>query len=134
MFGMVRRRYTLTPNCPGGPVTTTVNCDPIPLDALERAAGVIKCLGHPLRLRLLDVMERVGEASVSELQLFSGATQVAVSEQLGILRGRNVVAARRDGPFMQYRITEPRVAHILACVRECDEPEQRPRKGRERSA
>ena len=134
MFGMVRRQYTLTPRCPGGSVTTTVNCDPTPLDVLERVAGVIKCLGHPLRLRLLDVMERVGEASVSELQLFSGATQVAVSEQLGILRGRNVVAARRDGPFMRYRITEPRVTHILACVRECDQTNMRPDAGREASA
>ena len=112
---------------------STTHCDPIALDVLESAAAVIKCLGHPLRLRLLDVMERVGEASVSELQLFTGATQAAVSEQLGILRGRNVVAARRDGPFMRYRITEPRVAHILACVRECDETGKRPGEGREAS-
>lgn len=113
---------------------TTTDCEPIAFDVLEAAAGVIKCLGHPLRLRLLDVMERVGEASVSELQLFTGATQAAVSEQLGILRGRNVVAARRDGAFMRYRITERRVAHILACVRECNGTSERPGLGREASA
>jgi DNA-binding transcriptional ArsR family regulator len=115
-------------------MTTTSTGDLIAPDVIESAAGVIKCLGHPLRLRLLDILERVGEASVTELQLLSGVSQAAVSEQLGILRGRNVVAARRDGPFMRYRITEPRVAHILACVRECDDTDRQPREGRERSA
>ena len=86
---------------------------------LDRAASVIKCLGHPLRLQLLDVLER-GEATVSELQARSGATQAMVSQQLATLRGHNVVAARRDGPFVRYTIIEPKVHRILACIRDCD--------------
>jgi len=98
---------------------------PIADSILENAAQVIKCLGHPLRLRLLEVMEH-GEHSVSELQVASGATQAAVSEQLAILRGRGVVGARRDGSFVLYRLTEPKVRRILACIRECDVSERRP--------
>lgn len=86
--------------------------------ALERAAGVIKCLGHPLRLQLLDAMEG-GELTVRDLELRTGATQATVSQQLAILRGHGVVAARRDGPFVRYSITEPKVHHILACIRGC---------------
>lgn len=98
---------------------TTTN-DSIAPEALEAAARVIKCLGHPLRLRLLDCLERGAEQSVGALQAESGATQAAVSEQLAILRGHGVVAARRAGIHMMYRITEPRVFHILTCVRSCD--------------
>ena len=98
---------------------------PIPPSVLENAAQVIKCLGHPLRLRLLEIMER-GEHSVSELQAGSGASQAAVSEQLAILRGRGVVGARRDGMFVLYRITEPKVRRILACIRDCDAAGRRP--------
>jgi ArsR family transcriptional regulator len=98
----------------------TVTTRPIPDEALQTAACVIKCLGHPLRLRLLEMMERSGELNVSELQASSGATQAAVSEQLGILRGHGVVAARRDGAYMLYRIIEPKVFRILACVRDCE--------------
>ena len=93
---------------------------PVPDEVLQTAAKVIKCLGHPLRLRLLEIMEREGELNVSELQASAGATQAAVSEQLGILRGHGVVASRRDGIYMLYRITEPKVFRILACVRECE--------------
>jgi DNA-binding transcriptional ArsR family regulator len=98
----------------------SVTTRPIPEEALQAAARVIKCLGHPLRLRLLEIMERSGEQNVSELQACSGATQAAVSEQLGILRGHGVVASRRDGTYMRYRIIEPKVFRILACVRDCD--------------
>jgi len=99
-------------------VTTATR--PIPEEVLQTAARVIKCLGHPLRLRLLEIMERGGEQSVSELQAWSGASQAAVSEQLGTLRGHGVVASRRDGAYMLYRITEPKVFRILACVRDCE--------------
>ena len=85
---------------------------------LGRAASVIKCLGHPLRLQLLDAMEQ-GEATVTELQACTGASQAMVSQQLATLRGHGVVTARRDGPFVRYSIAEPKVHHILACIRGC---------------
>jgi len=88
-------------------------------DVLERAAGVIKCLGHPLRLLLLESLEH-GEKSVSELQQYAGASQAAVSQQLATMRGRGIVDCRRDGPFVYYRIVEPKVFHILNCIRTCE--------------
>jgi len=88
-------------------------------DVLERAAEVIKCLGHPLRLRLLECLEE-GEKSVSELQEYAHTSQAAVSQQLATMRGRGIVDARRDGPFVYYRIVEPKVFHILNCIRACE--------------
>jgi DNA-binding transcriptional ArsR family regulator len=87
-------------------------------EILEAAASIIKCIGHPLRLRLLEAMEE-GEMTVIGLQVVTGATQAMVSQQLGILRGRGIVSARRDGPYVFYHITEPKVFRILNCIREC---------------
>ena len=86
---------------------------------LDRAATVMKCLGHPLRLRLLEALED-REQTVTELIQLSGAPQAVVSQQLGILRGRGVVEATRHGPFVHYAISEPRVHHLLDCIRTCD--------------
>lgn len=85
---------------------------------LQRAAAVIKCLGHPLRLGLLDELEG-GAETVSQLQTRTGATQSTISQQLAILRGHGVVSAQRDGPFVRYHIAEPKVHAILACIRGC---------------
>ncbi len=99
---------------------TSRNASPeIEHDVLERAANVIKCLGHPLRLRLLEGLEN-GEMTVSDLQEYSGATQAAVSQQLATLKSRRVVDSRRDGAHVYYRITEPKVGHILRSIRICD--------------
>lgn len=89
---------------------------------LERASRVIRVLGHPLRLRLLEMLED-GERNVTELVLASGASQAMVSQQLRILRAERVVGDRRDGPRVFYRITEPKVSRILDCIRECDMPD-----------
>jgi ArsR family transcriptional regulator len=97
----------------------TPRIDPL---VIERAARVIRVLGHPLRLRLLEVLE-AGECNVTELVAETGATQATVSQQLSILRSEGVVDSRRDGPRVFYRITEPKVSSILGCIRACDLPE-----------
>jgi ArsR family transcriptional regulator len=88
-------------------------------DVLERAAAVIRCLGHPLRLRLLEALE-AGERTVGELQEHGRASQAAVSQQLAAMKAHGIVKARREGAFVYYRIVEPKVFSILNCIRACD--------------
>jgi ArsR family transcriptional regulator len=86
---------------------------------LARAADLIKCLGHPLRLRLVEGLE-AGERTVTDLQTYAGAPQAQVSQQLAALKARGIVSCRRAGTFVYYRIREPRVSAILTCLRACD--------------
>jgi ArsR family transcriptional regulator len=94
----------------------------IDTEILERASRVIRVVGHPLRLRLLELLEG-GERNVTELVRSAGASQAIVSQQLRILRAEGVVGARREGPRVFYWITEPKVSKILDCIRECDLPD-----------
>jgi len=86
---------------------------------LVRAAEIIKMLGHPERLKIVEVLER-GDATVSDIQAAVGLPQATVSQHLARMRGCNIVAARRDGVHVRYRVVEPKVHHILTCIRECD--------------
>ncbi len=88
-------------------------------ETLTQAAEVIKCLGHPVRLRLLEALES-GEKTVSELQAYAGVSQTTASQQLGALRARDVVDFRRDGTRAYYRIADSRVTAILNCIRVCE--------------
>jgi DNA-binding transcriptional ArsR family regulator len=87
--------------------------------ALSRAADIIKMLGHPERLKIVEVLEQ-GEAAVSEIQDILGLSQATVSQQLAKMRGCGIVAQRRDGVHVYYHIVEPKVHHILRCIRTCD--------------
>ena len=101
-------------------LTIETRIDPV---VIERAARVIRVLGHPLRLRILELLEP-GERNVADLQEELLASQAVISQQLAILRSEGVVAPRRDGPRVYYRIVEPKVSHILNCIRQCDLPER----------
>ena len=118
-----RSRVTRRTAEPGG-IAIQAPAPSIGPQILERAARVIRVLGHPLRLRLLETLE-AGEVNVTDLVHASGATQALVSQHLGILRAEGVVGTRRDGGRIFYRITEPKVHRILDCIRDCDMPEVR---------
>lgn len=88
-------------------------------EILARAAEVIKLLGHPERLKIVEVLER-DEATVTEIQEALDLPQAIVSQHLAKMRGCDIVTARRDGNHVYYRIAEPKVHHILTCIRKCD--------------
>lgn len=87
--------------------------------ALSRAADAIKLLGHPERLKIVECLED-GEATVSDIQEALGLPQAIVSQHLAKMRGHGIVAAERDGVHVYYRVVEPKVRHILECIRKCD--------------
>ena len=88
-------------------------------EVLGRAADIIKLLGHAQRLKIVEVLE-AGEATVTEIQDAVDLSQPVVSQHLAKLRGAGVVSGRRDGVNVYYHITEPKVHHILQCIRTCD--------------
>jgi ArsR family transcriptional regulator len=88
-------------------------------EVLRRAAEIIKLLGHPERLKIVEVLEG-GEATVSQIQEKVGLPQAIVSQHLAKLRGADVVEARREGVRVYYHLTEAKVHHILQCIRTCD--------------
>ena len=100
----------------------------ISAEFLNRAASVIRCLGHPLRLRLLEALQ-TGEKTVSELEEYGGVSQPMASQHLMVLKAHGVVDLRREGPFAYYRIVEPKVKAILECIRagECGGSKERER-------
>jgi len=91
--------------------------------SFDNAAGMIKSLGHPLRLRLLTALEGQ-EHTVSELQSITGSPQAMVSQQLAVLRGNGVVRARREGPWVRYTISDERARRIVEYLHQGD-PEYR---------
>lgn len=91
-------------------------------EALQRASRVIRVVGHPLRLRLLELLEG-GQRNVTELVRGAGVSQAIVSQHLRILRAESVVDARREGARVFYWIAEPKLSMLLDYIRECDLPE-----------
>jgi DNA-binding transcriptional ArsR family regulator len=79
-------------------------------------AEYFKALAHPTRIRILELLAD-GEKSVGEIQTGLGSDGAAASQQLAILRLRNIVDTRRAGTSIFYRLRDPEVVQVLATVR-----------------
>jgi len=85
---------------------------------LSRAAETIKLLGHPERLLIVEALEP-GERTVTGSCELCDLEQAICSQHLRRLRQLGVVACRKDGLNVYYHVTEPKVQHILECIRAC---------------
>ncbi len=79
---------------------------PLPDAFVERVAERFRVLGEPMRIRVLERL-REGEATVSDLQDATGASQQNVSKHLGVLLREGVVQRRKEGNFSHYSIADP---------------------------
>lgn len=78
----------------------------------EFKAEFFKALAHPVRIHILDSL-REGELSVNELKDILNIEAANVSQQLSILRNKNLVITRKDGNNVYYSIKDPMVFQLL---------------------
>jgi DNA-binding transcriptional ArsR family regulator len=79
-------------------------------------AGFFRALAHPVRIRILDEL-RGGPRTVQALQDALGMEQAPVSQQLAVLRGRNLVVATKTGTTVHYEVRDPLVHDLLDTAR-----------------
>jgi DNA-binding transcriptional ArsR family regulator len=79
----------------------------------REVTGLFKVLANDSRLRLLHALERGRELCVSDLADQVAMRPQAVSNQLQRLADRRIVASRRDGNRIIYRIADPCVTSLL---------------------
>ena len=81
----------------------------------EEAASLLKAMGHPARLLVLCLLSG-GERSVGELGSRVALSQSALSQHLAVLRGQGLVAARREGTSVRYRIEDPAASRVVGAL------------------
>lgn len=80
-------------------------------------ADFFRALAHPVRIRILETLAG-GDRSVQELQQALDLEQPVVSQQLSVLRSRNIVIPRKIGTTVRYALSDPQVTRLLAVARE----------------
>jgi DNA-binding transcriptional ArsR family regulator len=88
------------------------------LSQAREAAAMLQLLANERRLLVLCHLAGAGELPVGALSGMIGLSQSALSQHLARLRADGLVATRRDGQSVFYRLADPRVARLLALLRE----------------
>ncbi|MFP4238662.1 MAG: metalloregulator ArsR/SmtB family transcription factor [Rhodosalinus sp.] len=80
-----------------------------------QAAAYLKTLAHEGRLMVLCHLGS-GEKSVGELEDLLGMRQAAVSQMLARLREERLVATRRDGKTIHYRLADDATREVIGLL------------------
>jgi DNA-binding transcriptional ArsR family regulator len=80
-------------------------------------ADIFKSFGHPVRVRILEMLSAADEVSVSEFLTQLGVEPSHLSHQLSVLRRQRLIAAERHGNQVSYRLAATEVADVLASAR-----------------
>ena len=87
---------------------------------VEHVAEVLKAVGHPIRLRIVEIIEK-GEKCVGDITEALQCKQAITSQHLNLMRDKGILSHRRDGAKMYYKIENLNVIRFLHCIYDhCD--------------
>ncbi len=84
----------------------------------EQQAEIAKAIAHPVRVAVLDYLKS-GEQCVCDIAEAVGTERSNLSKHLSIMTAAGVLASRRDGLKVLYRLKTPCVLRFLGCIKEC---------------
>ncbi|MFJ7748264.1 ArsR/SmtB family transcription factor [Peribacillus sp. NPDC097295] len=87
------------------------------LEMQQFKAEFFKALAHPLRIKILELLSE-GDKNVNEIQSLIGSEGSAVSQQLTVLRGKNIVVGTKDGNRVVYSLRDPMIVELLSIARQ----------------
>jgi DNA-binding transcriptional ArsR family regulator len=90
---------------------------PVTAPLYQLKAEFFKTLGHPVRIRVLELLSE-REHAVAEMLPGVGVGAPHLSQQLAVLRRMNLVVTRKEGPTVYYSLTSPEVAELLRVARQ----------------
>src|SRR5215218_9626415 len=80
--------------------------EPLPDEKVEMVAAMLKVLSDSTRIRLIEVLNDLGSATVSTLTAYVSVSQPGVSKHLAILYQAGIVNRRRQGMWVRYELAD----------------------------
>jgi DNA-binding transcriptional ArsR family regulator len=77
--------------------SASVGSEPLSAETVEMVAAMLKVLGDPIRVRLIELLNDRGSATVGALTACVPVTQPAVSKHLAALHQAGIVSRRPQG-------------------------------------
>ena len=86
---------------------------------LEEAASKMRAIAHPMRIAIIDMLERNEQMNVTEIYETLKIEQASASHHLNILKTKGVLDSRRSGKKTFYYLKQNALAQIIDCINKC---------------
>jgi len=89
-------------------------------DKIQFVAEVLKTIGHPIRLQIIELLDETESMSVAELQDALQIEQSLLSHHLTKMKSTGVLSSSRNGRNIYYQLKLNEVSKILDCMKNCE--------------
>ena len=86
---------------------------------LEMAANRLRALAHPMRIAIIELLQEKEKLSVTEIYKKLKIEQAAASHHLNILKGKGILASKRDGKKIFYSLRSKSLTQVIDCINRC---------------
>lgn len=84
----------------------------------EKQAAIAKAIAHPVRMAVLEYL-KPGEQCVCDIAKAVGTERTNLSKHLSVMTAAGVLASRKDGLKVMYRVKTPCLLGFMDCIKEC---------------
>lgn len=88
-------------------------------EQLEKAAVMLKAIAHPVRIAIINQLEKGKKLTVTEIHELLKIEQSTTSHHLGILKDKGILISKRDGKNSYYFLKHENLSNILSCINDC---------------
>lgn len=88
-------------------------------EKLECMANKLKAIGHPVRIAIIELLEKNEVLTVTQIQNALQIDQAATSNHLRILKDQAIVKSARDGKKKYYSLKVLKLAEVVSCIERC---------------
>lgn len=97
-----------------------MNTRTLDIKKVEKVAFILKAIGNPLRIGIIDVLRLNDELSVTDISRQLEAEQSLVSHNLLNMKLKGILDSRREGKNIYYRLKLKEVLKVIECMENCD--------------
>ncbi len=86
---------------------------------LEEAASKLRAIAHPMRIAIIDLLEKKEQMNVTEIYETLKIEQASASHHLNILKTKGVLESRRSGKNTFYFLKHEALSQLVDCISRC---------------
>lgn len=89
------------------------------IETLTRIAQILKCIAHPVRLSVVEILDQEERLTVGELREKTGLEQSLLSHHLIKMKDKGVLVSERKGKHIIYSLKDRHIVRIFDCMEKC---------------
>ena len=89
------------------------------IETLNKVAEILKTIAHPVRISILEALDKESQLSVTALKAHTNIEQSLLSHHLIKMKDKGILKSYREGKNIYYQLADEHILKIFECMENC---------------